>query len=133
MDDIGLLLHLQLLETELHRVATRQNRARLEELLHADFVELARTGRRYSRQEVLEEFAPGGAVLEDVHSDQFELRKLSPGCALLIYRSAHKRSNGELHRFTLRSSVWVTTERGWQMLFHQGTAAEAAAAPLGRA
>ena len=43
--------------TELHRSATtRRNQARLEALLHPDFEEFGRFGRRYSRDEVLREF-----------------------------------------------------------------------------
>jgi hypothetical protein len=45
-----LLEHLEALETDLHRLETRQNRKRLEQLLHPDFVEFARSGRRYARR-----------------------------------------------------------------------------------
>ena len=57
MNGSGLLELLRVLETELHRLETRQNRNRLEQLLHPDFVEFARSGRRYSRSEVIVEFS----------------------------------------------------------------------------
>jgi hypothetical protein len=119
-----LLEHLRVLETELHLLETRQNSTRLEQLLHPDFVEFARSGRRYSRSEVLEEFSASGATMEVVHAENFELAELSHGLALLTYLSAHKGSGGELYRQTLRSSLWVATEAGWRMRFHQGTSAD---------
>jgi hypothetical protein len=124
VDANGLLELLRSLETELHRSETRQNRSRMESLLHPDFVELARSGRRYSRSEVLEEFAAGRAM-EPVHARDFELDELAPGVALLTYRSAHAGPNGELFRHSLRSSLWMQTPGGWRMRFHQGTPTDA--------
>ena len=116
---------LRALETELHRLETRKNKDRLEQLLHPDFVEFARDGRRYSRSEVIAEFSAPDAALDVVHAEQFELAELAGGAALLTYRSAHKSATGELSRHTLRSSLWLETKTGWRMRFHQGTAADA--------
>jgi hypothetical protein len=52
-----LLEELRTLETELHKDETRRNRKRMETLLHPDFVEFGRSGRRYTRADVLKEFA----------------------------------------------------------------------------
>src|SRR5262245_6999986 len=112
------------LETELHLTATRRNQVRLQELLHPNFEEFGRSGRRYSRDEVLyevvteREFAP-------IHAQDFELTELNEEVALLTYRSAHFDSVGNLYRHTLRSSVWVRTASGWKMRFHQGTPTDA--------
>src|SRR5262245_23814894 len=125
MSDSALLERLRDLECELHRLETRQNRERLEQLLHPDFVEFARSGRRYSRREVLAEFSVAGAVLEPVQVEQFELVEIGRGAVLVTYLSAHETGTGELHRQTLRSSLWLETETGWQMRFHQGTPADA--------
>jgi hypothetical protein len=119
-----LLDRLRALEIELHRLETRRNRDRLEQLLHPDFVEFARSGRRYSRREVLAEFSESDATLEPVHAEQFELVELDRGIALLTYLSAHEAKTGELFGYTLRSSLWVETKAGWRMRFHQGTPAE---------
>jgi hypothetical protein len=118
--------HLRALETELHLMETRQNRNRLEELLHPDFLEFARSGRRYTRNEVLAEFSANNGSTETVHAENFELAALSPEIALLTYLSAHKRANGELYRRTLRSSLWVAGEAGWRIRFHQGTSVDMA-------
>jgi hypothetical protein len=120
-----LLERLKALETELHRLETRRNRSRLEHLLHPDFVEFARSGRRFTRNEVFAEFSAADAALEAVHAEHFELAELGRGAALLTYVSAHKTATGVLHRRTLRSSLWLETESSWRMRFHQRTPADA--------
>jgi hypothetical protein len=117
-----LISRLWSLETDLHRLETRQSSERLEELLHRDFVEFARNGHRYSRSEVLAEFSAPEASLEPVRIDRFELAVIARGTVLVTYLSAHETGAGELYRHTLRSSVWVETGTGWRMRFHQGTA-----------
>lgn len=116
-----LVSRLRALEIELHRLETRRNSERLEQLLHPDFVEFARNGHRYSRSEVLAEFAAPHAVLEPVHVDRFQLAEIARGTVLVTYSSAHETAAGQLYRHTLRSSVWVETGTGWRMRFHQGT------------
>ena len=116
-----LLRQLSGLEIELHRLETRQNSGRLEQLLHPDFVEFARNGHRYSRSEVLAEFCAPAAALERVHVAQLELAEIARGAVLITYSSAHASAKGELSRHTLRSSLWVETPTGWRMRFHQGT------------
>lgn len=115
-----LLTHLRGLESELHRIETRRDRIRLEELIHPDFVEIGRSGHRYDRAAILAEFAEG-RELSPVHAQDFELAEPAPGIALLTYRSAHVDSAGKLYRCSLRSSLWVRTAAGWQVRFHQGT------------
>jgi hypothetical protein len=122
-DKPGLLEHLRDLEVELHQIETRRNPARLDELLHAEFVEFARSGRTYTRSEVLQEFSSSSA-LEPVEAQDFELARPGPGVALLTYKSAHRSPTGALHRHSLRSSIWVETDGGWVMRFHQGTPAD---------
>ena len=118
---IELLRHLGALETELHLLETRQNKERLEQLLHPDFVEFARSGGRFSRSEVLAEFSVPGACLEPVRVDEFQLAEVAQGVVLVTYSSAHVGADGQPYRHTLRSSLWVETETGWRMRFHQGT------------
>jgi len=124
MNSNGLLEQLRDLETELHHIETRQNRDRMDSLLHPAFEEVGRSGRRYSRKEVLDEFLARGE-LEPVHAQDFELDELGPGIVLLRYWSAHVGPSGDLFRHTLRTSLWITTPGGWRMRFHQGTPVEA--------
>jgi hypothetical protein len=119
-DNGTLLEELRTLETELNKDDTRRNRKRMETLLHPDFVEFGRSGRRHTRADVLEEFGSGN-VLPAIHSRHFDLVVLAEGVALLTYLSAHMDASGNQHRHTLRSSVWVRNAIGWQIRFHQGT------------
>jgi hypothetical protein len=119
-----LLEELRRLETELHTIEARRNRQRMETLLHPDFLEFGRSGTRYTRADILNEFGPA-SVLPTVRPGNFDLAVLAEGIALLTYASAHEDADGKQSRHRLRSSVWVRTETGWQMRFHQGTATAA--------
>jgi hypothetical protein len=126
MED-DLLDALRRLEVELHHPGARLDDARLQALLHADFHEVGRSGRAYDRPTILRFLAEEGRSVEGpphVVPDQFAVRTLGPAAALLTYRAAHRLPDGSLTRHTLRSSVWVREGEGWQMLYHQGTAAE---------
>ncbi len=118
-----LLVHLRALESELHRPSTRADVVRLEQLLHADFVEVGRSGTVYSRADM---FAHLGAETApaDIVADAFVYRSLAEDVGLLTYRSAHRMADGALARHTLRTSIWQRGEAGWQMRFHQGTATD---------
>ena len=118
----SLLLQLQSFEVELHHPGVRSSRERLEQLLHPEFHEVGRSGRGYTGDTVIahlltEESRPA------ISSDAFAVVELAPGVALLTYRSAHIESGGGLTNHTLRSSIWVKTVAGWQLRYHQGTAA----------
>jgi hypothetical protein len=119
-DSSRLLEELRTLETELHKYETRSNRQRMETLLHPDFVEFGRSGTRYTRAGILKEFGPNTSPAA-IHSSHFDLVVLAQGVALLTYVSAHLDAGGNPHRHALRSSLWVCTEVGWQLRFHQGT------------
>lgn len=119
-DSRTLLEELRTLETELRKDETRHDQQRMKTLLHPDFIEFGRSGTRYTRADILREFAQGD-VLPLVQSHNFELVVLGDDVALLTYVSAHVDAGGNSHRQTLRSSIWVRTQAGWQMRFHQGT------------
>lgn len=121
-NDAALLAHLQSLENELHRPATRSDAARLEALLHEDFREIGRSGVAYTKADVLAQL-PMEASPADIVADRFELRRLGDAVALLTYRSAHRMEGGALDRLTLRASIWERSGREWRMRFHQGTPA----------
>ena len=119
--DFCLLEVLQALEVELHGAATRRDPARLNALLHDDFREFGRSGRRYGKAEMLQQLSTETAPTHLV-ADCFELRRLGDNFSLLTYRTAQFLDDGTLDRFTFRTSIWVDTPVGWQMSFHQGTA-----------
>ncbi|NKB35481.1 MAG: DUF4440 domain-containing protein [Pseudomonadales bacterium] len=115
----AILERLVSLETELHLNSTRNNPSRLLELLHADFIEIGRSGKRYTRDDILLELE-GEAELPEIHSSAFELQQLGNSFYLLTYVSAHHGS--ELHRFTRRASLWINKNGSWVLRYHQGTA-----------
>ena len=116
-----LLDTLRRLEVELHGEATRRDTTRMDELLHPEFEEFGRSGRRFTRQDTLAEFTAPGTRLPPVVADGFRITTFGDRLALLTYVSAHLDRSGHPYRYTLRSSLWVLTADGWQMRFHQGT------------
>lgn len=123
MNRSELLHHLVDLESLLHRPEVRRDPERLRKLLHPEFEEIGRSGRRYSREDVLSE-ARRKNTLTATHTEDFELAAIADGVALLTYRSAHVDENGVLDRWAHRASLWLRAEEGWKMRFHQGTPAE---------
>lgn len=117
-----LLSQLQALEVELHHPDVRRSRERLEQLLHPDFYEVGRSGRTYTRDTVIDQLTAEQSqpIME---SEAFTLLELAPGVALLTYRSAFADPERGLSYHALRSSLWLKTSNGWQMRYHQGTAA----------
>jgi hypothetical protein len=118
----SLLEQLRALEVELHHPGVRCSVERLEQLLHPAFGEVGRSGRTYTRETVIDHLGAQAAP-PAVVSDGFAVAELGPGIALLTYRSAHVEPDRGLVNPTLRSSVWVRTTAGWQIRYHQGTAA----------
>ena len=118
----ALLDELRLLEVELHHPGAHCDPERLEQLLHPNFKEVGRSGRAHTRETVIR-YLLEADVNSGVSSDGFAVAELGPQVALLTYRSAQAQSGGGLFNHTLRSSVWVRTDAGWQMRYHQGTAA----------
>lgn len=107
------------LEVELHQPSSRKSRERLDELLHTDFAEIGRSGSIYTKQEIMSALESEQA--HTVWSQDFEIHPIYPGLMLLTYRSAQVDANGNLSRFSRRSSLWEKLESGWKLRFHQGT------------
>lgn len=102
------------------RGETRADRARMDALLHPDFVEIGRSGRVWSRAETLDEITVADAAPR-IHADELAVTALADGVALVTYRSAHVLADGVHHRWTRRSSLWLRVEGTWRLRFHQGT------------
>ncbi|MDA8457195.1 nuclear transport factor 2 family protein [Acidovorax sp. GBBC 3334] len=116
-----LLNTLRNLEIDLHRPAIRSDAARLDALLHEDFREFGRSGKVYTKADVLSQL-PANAHHGSIVADGFEMRRLSDAVVLLTYRSAHWTAEGEVDGVTLRMSIWERAGgQGWRMRFHQGT------------
>src|SRR5690348_13850086 len=104
VDQETLLNTLRTLELALHQPDIRADAVRLGGLLHPSFREIGRSGREYSREEILIEFAGNPPAYEIVAQD-YQVEWLTSGLALLTYRSAHVAAGGALERHTVRMSI----------------------------
>lgn len=94
----------------------RHSMRHLERLLHDDFKEFGSSGRVYNKKMMIEmmmreDRATGG----DVVVREFRVSALAPDCTLVTYRTVG--ASGQVRR----SSVWVSEEGRWRLIFHQGT------------
>ena len=88
----------------------------LEELLDPDFGEIGRSGRLWTRGEMIT------ALVKDTDPEQHSInysdmsgRTVGPGFVLLTYVTEVEA------RRTRRSSLWRQSTKGWRVLHHQGT------------
>lgn len=120
-----LLEQLSALELALQRPEVRGDVQALEALLHPQFGEIGRSGRRYSRAAIIELLLAETPSTGSTLSQDFSLQLLAEDVALLGYRSAHRGADGGLVRHTWRHSIWQrAVDGGWQLRFHQGTPTE---------
>jgi len=101
-----------------HRPEFGTTRADFEAMTAEDFWEVGASGRRYSRQYVLDELekrfsAPHSDVWE---TSEFECRQLAETVFLLTYTLIQDRT-----RVTRRMTIWQRSAGGWKILYHQGT------------
>jgi hypothetical protein len=83
-----------------------------------DYWEVGASGRRYSREFILQMLAdapPVNAATDRWRASGHALRQLGPDTYLLTY------SLRQGERLTRRSTIWERTSQGWRILFHQGT------------
>lgn len=107
---------LQTLEESLWRSETRFNWEYLERILAPDFFEFGGSGRVYSRAEIIA--APSAEIHCELPLQDFSVHTLSPEVVLVTYIS---KVYGQRWEFANRSSIWIKSEAGWQLTFHQGT------------
>ena len=101
-----------------HRPEFGTTRADFERMTAEDFWETGASGRRYSRQAVLDGLEERFSVRhEDVwETRDFHCRRLSKDTYLLTYTLLQ-----DHQRLTRRATLWQMTPDGWKILYHQGT------------
>ncbi|MGO8934929.1 MAG: DUF4440 domain-containing protein [Terracidiphilus sp.] len=104
-----------------HRPEFGTSRADFERMTVEDFWETGASGRRYSREFVLDELerrfsAPHDDVWE---TRDFYCRKLAEDVYLLTYTLLQ---DGQ--RLTRRATIWRRTADGWKIVYHQGMIVE---------
>jgi ribonuclease HI len=116
-DDVAALAQVVALERRLLDPEVRARPEEVERLLHPDFREVGASGRTWTRAAIVAALRddPGaGAAMDDVRAT-----RLAEDVVLLTYTAVPPAGPG-----SRRSSVWVASAGGWQVVFHQGTPVE---------
>ena len=100
------------LERSLLSDDVRSDRPAVAALLHPDWCEIGRSGRLWTREQLLEAIGP---LDEPVSLDVVSISRIDDDTILLVWRALSEA------RSTLRSSVWVRVRGDWRQRFHQGT------------
>ncbi|MGB7548046.1 MAG: DUF4440 domain-containing protein [Terracidiphilus sp.] len=113
-----ILAELSSREPIFHRPEFGTSRADFERMTAKDFCEVGASGRRYSRQYVLDQLEKRFSV---PHGDiwptrDFHCRKLSEDVYLMTYTLLQDNT-----RLTRRATIWQKTPDGWKIVYHQGT------------
>jgi hypothetical protein len=108
------------LEKKLLDPVVRSDVGILDQLIDDEFVEYGTSGQTYSKADVLE-LLPKEPHFE-IEGYDFELIPLSEHVGLLRFKTRRKIDSGSVS-ISLRSSIWRRTDKGWSLLFHQGTRA----------
>ncbi len=116
----NVLSTIKALEIELHQFSSRKNVSLVNSLIHESFMEFGRSGRIYCKSDIIESLR---LEKDDIliWSQDFTLQNMVANMVLLTYKSAHVMECGKLHRFSLRSSLWLKVKDKWMINFHQGT------------
>ena len=117
---IPILEELKRREPLFHRPEVAATRRDFEHMTDKGFWEVGASGRRYSREfvlDTLEARLPGD-------EDQWETRgfhclEIAPDNYLVTYTLLQGA------RVTRRATLWRRTKSGWKVLYHQGTVVEA--------
>ena len=105
------------LELTLWHPSTRYDRALMDATFAPDFHEFGRSGRRYTRDEML--FDPAQAQDIDATLHDFTEHPLSDTITLCTYISEVRYPEGTER--ANRASIWDRSSGRWQLRFHQGT------------
>lgn len=84
-------------------------------LLDTAFVEVGASGRVWDRASMAEVLSVAGP--STLQFDAFAVHSLGGAVALVTYRTI------DPVRIVWRASVWIRTEAGWRLRYHQGTVA----------
>jgi hypothetical protein len=101
-----------------HTAKFGSSRAEFEKATAPDYWEASASGRRYSRDFILDELEkhpPVDAASAGWHTHDHALRQLGPDIYLITYTLR------QLERITRRATIWQKTPDGWRILYHQGT------------
>ena len=106
-----------------HHAEVGANRQHFESMTAESFWEVGASGRRYSREYVIDTLVKRyAAPHEDVwETSDFHCDELAPNLYLLTYTLIQ-----DCVRKTRRSTIWRRASLGWTIVYHQGTVIEVA-------
>jgi hypothetical protein len=112
------LAELSAREPIFHRTEFGTTLSDFKKMTTEDFWETGASGRRYSREFVLDELEKRFAnPHEDVwETGEFQCRKLGGETWLVTYTLLQDKV-----RLTRRATIWRKTPEGWKIVYHQGT------------
>lgn len=93
---------------------TRRDPRRVRELLHPSFVEIGRSGRRWTRDDIVEALA-GESGRTAPETDEWQFVDLAPHLVLVTYLLSSPAGRSR------HASVWDVSGGSPVMRFHQGT------------
>lgn len=117
-DLLPILEELRRREPIFHTPEFGTTNADFKRMMAPDYWEVGASGRRYSRDFILEwmsETPPIDATSVGWQSTGHALRRLGPDTYLLTYTLR------QAERLTRRATIWQSTPEGWRILYHQGT------------
>lgn len=105
------------LEESMWRVESRFDLTFQEQRFASDFVEFGRSGRTYSREQII--CTDASPIQAKLPLPNLQLRVLDVNTVQIIYDS-EALYNGVVE-YAHRSSIWSRIDGRWVMRFHQGT------------
>jgi len=90
----------------------------MDAVLHPDFSEVGRSGRVFTRDEVLE--MPHVEIRVNIPRESLTIVGIAPGVALVTYETTPLES---LHGAALRASIWLADGTRWLLRYHHATPA----------
>lgn len=112
---------LRSLEESLWRAETRFDDAHMEAVFAPDFLEFGRSGRIYTRDEVMAVQNGLTEINVTLPLQEFRARYLAKDVVQVTYVS--ETGQGDQKELANRSSIWSRDTGGWKLRFHQGTPA----------
>lgn len=114
---LPILEQLQRREPIFHRPEFGTTRRDFEAMTEPDYWEVGASGRRYSREYVLDvlEERYRQPIDDDWETSHFHCREIAADNYLLTYTLRQG------PRITRRATLWRHTAQGWKIVYHQGT------------
>ena len=117
---LNILEELKNLEPIFHRSESGTTRKDFEEMIETSFWEIGASGRRYSREYVLDvlEERMKNKKEDNWKTEDFHCLEIAPDNYLLTYKLFQD------ERVTRRATLWRKCGEGWKIVYHQGTIVE---------